>query len=74
MSSKKQEYYGELKQVYESEGDGYFFYGYGLPSEYIGDEELKKLFKEAEKAVENFKQYVEKKIIQHGGDPEDWTM
>lgn len=68
------EFWGELKQTLENEGDGYFFYGYGLPSEYSEDTELLTLFSEAENSVNNFKNYIEQKIIDNGGDPEDWEM
>lgn len=67
------EKWGELKLVMETEGDGYFFYGYGLPSEFMDDDETEKLFNEAEKAIDRFKTFVEQKIIDNGGDPEDWS-
>lgn len=65
--------YGDLKLSMESEGDGYFFYGYGLPSEYQDDEEIVKAFKEAEQGINNFQSLVEKRIIDNGGRPEDFT-
>jgi len=67
------EKYGNLKMTMEIEGDGYFFYGYGLNSEYQDDEELKEKFAAAEKAIDEFKSYVEKKIIDAGGSPEEWV-
>ena len=67
-----EERYGSLKMKMESEGDGYFFYGYGLPSDFAADKEIADAFNSAEQAVDSFKTLVEKKIIENGGDPEDW--
>lgn len=65
-------YWGELKLTLEEEGDGYFFYGYGLSSEY-NDEKLQILFNNAEESINDFKDYIENEIIKAGGNPEDWT-
>lgn len=73
MENKKIEYWGNLKLTSELEGDGYFFYGYGLPSEYQKNEKLKSLFYSAEEAIDEFKNYVENELIKEGGRPEDWT-
>ena len=73
-SSELLEKYGNLKMTVESEGDGYFFYGYGLPSEYNNDVDLVEAFKLAESSVENFKKIVEKRITDNGGDPEEFTF
>lgn len=68
----KIEHYGDLKIIMDNEGDGYFFYGYGLPKEYEDDIELKIKFDEAYAAIDDFKNIVEKRIIDAGGDPSDW--
>ena len=73
MDENKIQFWGNLKLTLELEGDGYFFYGHGLPSEYEDNKELKALFDNAEKAVDEFKNYVEEEIIKEGGRPEDWT-
>ena len=73
MNKNEIEYWGNLKLTLELEGDGYFFYGHGLPSEYSKDDSLAQLFDDAEKSIDEFKNYVENKIIKCGGHPEDWT-
>lgn len=71
---KLEEKYGNLKLTLENEGDGYFFWGYGMPSGFEEDEEITKAFNEASKAVDGFKNLVEKRITDNGGDPENWEM
>lgn len=71
--SKLEEKYGELKIMMESEGDGYFFWGYGLPGAFSEEKDIKEKFETAAKAIDEFKTLVEKKITENGGNPEDWT-
>lgn len=73
MDEDKIEYWGNLKLTLEQEGDGYFFYGYGLPKEYRGDQELVNLFNKSEKSIDDFKDYIENKITEYGGNLEDWS-
>lgn len=72
-NNEQLEKYGNLKVVMEIEGDGYFFFGYGLNSEYRDDPELVNKFEEASRAIDGFKTYVENQIIINGGNPEDWV-
>lgn len=70
----QEEKYGELKLLMESEGDGYFFWGYGLPTQFLIEKDIKEKFEIATKAIDAFKTLVEKKIIENGGKPEDWSI
>ena len=65
---KLEEKYGNLKLTLENEGDGYFFWGYGLPKEYHDDIEILTAFNDASKEVDSFKNLVEKRITDNGGD------
>ena len=69
-----EEKYGNLKMKMENEGDGYFFWGYGMPSGYDEDKEIQEAFQKAEEAVDGFKTLVEKRIKENGGDPDNWEM
>ena len=72
LSEQIVEHYGNLKIYLEKEGDGYALWGAGLPKEYENDKELVKHWQDAATQTDTLKSYIEKKIIDNGGNPEDW--
>jgi hypothetical protein len=72
--NEKLENYGDTYSKMLTEGDGYYFYGYESEENFDFDEELKVKFIEARDSVESFKQLLESKIINEGGNPEDYEI
>jgi hypothetical protein len=70
----KLEKYGNIYQTMLNEGDGYYFYGYESAKTFDFDEDLKTAFTAASTNLEAFKKLLEKKIIENGGNLEDWEI
>ena len=70
----KLEQYCQLYSAMLTEGDGYYFYGYESESSYDFDPALQTKFAMARDYLEEFKEALEERIIQAGGNPEDYEV
>jgi hypothetical protein len=68
------EFYGNILRKMNFEGTGYYIQNYASEKFFEADPELKKRFIAANKALYEFTDYVCNKIIEFGGEPDDYEM
>lgn len=67
------EYYGNFKYKATEEGDGYYFRNYESPRAFEEDEKLQTLFLDVQDAIDAFFRYLDNKIEEFGGDPDEYV-
>lgn len=71
----KQEYlelYDDIKVQSGIEGSGYFIQYYASEDMFDDDLELKELFKNAKKYINDFYELLDRRIEEYGGDPDEF--
>jgi len=66
------EFYGETRVKAGMEGYGYYVTDYESVSAFDGDPELKEAFIQAKNGMKSFYELLDKRIIDLGGDPNDY--